>query len=195
MSTTWSFVSFNLSRFQQVFGKATDQIEAGLLKVLEFELGTDPDDEISQMAKRIAHNGISYDGLNPREMENLDQILGVAFGQEGLWTELELESQSPEPLPVTLINELLRRAEGQVQLEVLPVLKKGRRYRQPIGPECRYCILDRLEVGKLAEEVRAIMALPGDWATPNSAMLINDGLLMPCEYVNRKQRPMAGVMS
>ncbi len=196
MAVEWHFVSYNLGRFQSVFGKASELEETALLKVLEYEMGADPDDELGQLAKKIAHDGIQYKGMNPREAEALDQVLGVCLSQEGLWNELELEQEMQEGFPHAITLEMLRKAQqANLKLEVLPVLKGGRRFRSEVGPECRYFLLERLEVPKLANDARQVLALPGPWSSESVPHLIMDQLIMVCEFISRKQRPMAGVLS
>ncbi len=196
MAIEWHFVSYNLGRFQQVFGKASELEEAALLKVLEYELGAEPEDELGVLARKIAHEGIQYKGMNPRDAEALDQIIGVCLSQEGLWNELELEQEMQEGFPHPIVLEMLRKAQqANLKLEWLPILKGGRRFRSDLGPECRYFMIERVEVPKLAQEARQILALPGPWSSEQAPNQIMDQLIMVCEFIARKQRPMAGVLS
>jgi hypothetical protein len=194
MSSKWLFHSFNPGRFYQVFGKAKEQEEMALLKIIEFEMGCSPEDPISDLARRIVHEGINYAGLPHREAEELDQVMSLALGPEGLWTELEMEVESVEGFTPKLCEEMLKRAEGKFEMHVLPALLKGRRYGTNELVESRYCVFDTSEVAKLAQEVRAVMELPGTWSVPDAEHQIVDGLLYPCEYVSRKQKGLAGVL-
>jgi hypothetical protein len=195
MSRQWQFCSFSLSRFQQLFGKATEQEEVALLKVLEYEMGVDPEDEIGQLAKRLLHQGINYPALPPREAEVVDQIIGIAFSQEGLWNELELEQEMPDGLPHACVLDLLKRAAAaKMELHLLPLLKGGRRYQATTPSECHYIMFERSEVPKLAQEARAVLELPGTWSSLDAPNQIMDGLIMVCEFVGRKHRPLAGIL-
>jgi hypothetical protein len=107
----WMFNSFNQGRFLQFFGKASEADEKALQSVVEFEMGSTPGDELSKLAEKLARQGISYANLNPREAEAVDQVVAVAFGPEGLWTELELESESADGLSTKVVDELLKRAQ------------------------------------------------------------------------------------
>ncbi|MFT3878060.1 MAG: hypothetical protein QM703_00190 [Gemmatales bacterium] len=155
----WIFNSFTPGRFHQVFGKATEAEEMALLKVVEFEMGGGPDDEFAQIAGRLAKQGISYHGVNPRDAEAIDQVITIAIGPEGLWTELEMEQESGQGLNSRVIDELLKRAAGNnVHVDLLPALKKGRRYGSvDFGPNCNYVVFDRNEVAKLAQEVTSLV--------------------------------------
>lgn len=195
MTGKWLFHSFNPGRFYQVFGKAKEQEEMALLKIIEFEMGCSPEDPISDLARRILHEGINYQGMPRRDAEELDQVISIALGPEGLWTELELEAESVEGFSPKLAEEMLRRAaDGQFDPHVLPALLRGRRYGTNELIECRYCVLDTTEVARLAQEVRTILELPGEWSVQEAQAQVIDGLLYPCEYVSRKQKGLAGVL-
>jgi hypothetical protein len=195
MGQVWHLLSYNTGRFQSVFGKASETEEAALLNMIDMEMGATPDDDIGMLAKKIAHEGINYQNLPPRQAEVVDQILSISFSQEGLWNELELEEEMPEGIDHKHIAELLRFAAGQ-PLEVLPVLKSGRRYKCPIGPQCHYFILERTEVPKLAQEARALVTKPDlTWSSPDVPGRLMDGLVMVCDFVAKKQKPLAGVLS
>jgi hypothetical protein len=195
MSAKWLFHSFNPGRFYQVFGKAKEQEELALLKIIEFEMGCSPEDPISDLARRIVHHGINYSGMQRRDAEELDQVLSIALGPEGLWTELEMEAESVEGFSPKLAEKMVKRVEGHMELQVLPALLRGRRYGTNELVECRYCILDTSEVARLAQEVRAVLETPGTWSAPEIESQIVDGLLYPCEYVSRKQKGLAGVLA
>ncbi len=197
MSQKWRFLSYSTGRFQSVFGKASDAEEAALMNMIDMEMGATPDDDIGLLAKKIAHQGVNYQGMPPREAEVVDQILGISFSQEGLWTELELEEELPDGLDVRFTQELLKHAAAMGQaFEALPLLKAGRRYKAAVGPACHYFLLDRLDVPKLAQEVRAVITKPDlKWSSPDVPAQLNDGLVMVCEFVARKQRPLAGGLS
>lgn len=197
MAQQWHFLSYSTGRFQSVFGKATEAEESALMNMIDLEMGATPDDEIGQLAKRLAHQGVNYQGMPPREAEVVDQILGIAFSQEGLWNELELEEELPEGLEHKDVQELLRlSATTGEAFELLPVLKAGRRYKAAIGPQCHYFLLERAEVPKLAEEARRIVANNAlQWKSADVPDRLMNGLVMVCEYVARKQRPLAGVLT
>lgn len=193
----WMFNSFNAGRFHQVFGKAGEAEEMALVKVVEFEMGGAPDDEFAQVAARLAKQGISYNGVNPRDAEAIDQVLAIALGAEGLWTELEMEQESGQGLNLRAVEELLKRAAANnVHVDLLPTLKKGRRYGSiELGASCNYVIFDRNEVAKLAQEVRTLTELSAPWSSPAIMNEVTDGLLMVFEYVTRKRKAIAGVLS
>jgi hypothetical protein len=193
----WMFNSINPGRFHQVFGKAADAEEMALLKVVEFEMGGAPDDEFAQIATRLARQGISYHGLNPRDAEAIDQVIAIAIGPEGLWTELEMEQESGQGLNIRAIDELLKRAAtNKVHVDLLPALKKGRRYGSvDLGPGCNYVIFDRNEVAKLAQEVSSLVELNIPWSSPEVQNEATEGLQMVFEYVTRKRKAIAGVLS
>ena len=121
----------------------------------------------------------------------------IALGPEGLWTELEMEQESGQPLDTRLIDELLKRATAnKVQLDMLPSLKKGRRYGSTdLTASCNYVVFDRNEVAKLAQEVRTLTELSAPWSSPAVQQEVSDGLLMVFEYVARKRKAIAGVLS
>jgi hypothetical protein len=193
----WMFNSYNPGRFHQIFGKSTDAEVMALLKVVEFEMGGSPDDEFAQIASRLSKQGISYHGLNPRDAEAIDQVVTIAIGPEGLWTELEMEQESGQGLNARVIDELLKRAAAnKVQVDLLPALKKGRRYGSvDLGAACNYVIFDRNEVAKLAQEVRTLTELPAPWSSPAILNEVTENLLMVFEYVTRKRKAIAGVLS
>lgn len=193
----WMFNSFNPGRFHQIFGKATEAEEMALVKVVEFEMGGSPDDEFAQIASRLGKQGISYSGVNPRDAEAIDQVITIAIGPEGLWTELEMEQESGQGLNSRAIDELLKRAAAnKIQVDLLPALKKGRRYGSvDLGATCNYVIFERNEVAKLAQEVRSLTELSAPWSSPAVMNEVSDGLLMVFEYVTRKRKAIAGVLS
>jgi hypothetical protein len=193
----WMFNSFNQARFRQFFGKGSDTDEKALQSVVEFEMGSSPGDELSQLAQKLARQGISYANLSPREAEAVDQVLAVAFGPEGLWTELELESESAQGLSTKAVDELLKRAQmHNISIELLPALKKGRRCSSTdLTPSCHYVLFDRNEVPKVAAEVRSLLDSKEPWSSPALQSEIMDGLLMVFEYVARKNKALAGVLS
>lgn len=193
----WMFHSINPGRFHQVFGKASEAELQSLLKIVELEMGGTPDDEFAQIADRLAKNGISYAGLKPRDAEAIDQVIGIAIGPEGLWTELEMEQESGQPLNIRIVEELLKRAAAnKVAVTLLPSLKKGRRYGvSDLNAGCNYVIFDRNEVAKLAQEVRSLVELSAPWSSPAALNEVTDGLLMVFEYVTRKKKAIAGVLS
>ncbi len=193
----WIFNSINPGRFHQVFGKATEAEEMALVKVVEFEMGGTPDDEFAKLSSRLAKNGITYRGVSPRDAEAIDTVMTIALGPEGLWTELEMEQESGQPLNTRLIDELLKRAiANKVQVDMLPALKKGRRYGSTdLTASCNYVVFDRNEVAKLAQEVRTLTELSAPWSSPAVQQEVTDGLLMVFEYVARKRKAIAGVLS
>lgn len=193
----WIFNSFNPGRFHQVFGKSSDAEVMALLKVVEFEMGGGPDDEFAQIAGRLARQGISYHGINPRDAEAIDQVITIAIGPEGLWTELEMEQESGQGLNSRVIDELLKRAAANnVHVDLLPALKKGRRYGSvDLGPACNYVVFDRNEVAKLAQEVTSLVELSAPWGSPAIQNEATEGLQMVFEYVSRKRKGIAGVLS
>ncbi len=193
----WIFNSINPGRFHQVFGKATEAEEMALVKVVEFEMGGAPDDEFAKLSSRLAKTGITYRGVSPRDAEAIDTVMTIALGPEGLWTELEMEQESGQPLNTRVIDELIKRAESnKVQVDMLPALKKGRRYGSvDLGASCNYVVFDRNEVAKLAQEVRTLTELSAPWSSPAVQQEVTDGLLMVFEYVARKRKAIAGVLS
>jgi len=193
----WMFNSFNQGRFHQFFGKASESDEKALQSVVEFEMGSSQGDELFQLAEKLARQGISYANLNPREAEAVDQVLAVAFGPEGLWTELELESESAQGLSTKVVDELLKRAQTHnVAVELLPALKKGRRHGvTDLNSSCHYVLFERNEVPKVAQEVRALLDVNEPWSSPAVQSEVMDGLLMVSEYVARKKKALAGVLS
>lgn len=193
----WMFNSVNPGRFHQVFGKASDAEEMALLKVVEFEMGGGPDDEFAKIATRLARQGISYHGLNPRDAEAIDQVIAIAIGPEGLWTELEMEQESGQGLNIRVIDELLKRAAANnVTVDLLPALKKGRRYGSvDLGPTCNYVFFDRNETAKVAQEVSTLVALSAPWSSLAIQNEATEGLQMVFEYVTRKRKAIAGVLS
>lgn len=198
MAQKWHFLSYSTGRFQSLFGKASDAEEAALMNMIDMEMGAAPDDDIGQVAKKLAHHGVNYQGMPPREAEVVDQIIGISFSQEGLWNELELEEELPEGLDLKFTQELLKHAAALGQpFELLPVLRAGRRHRQPVGPQqCHYFILERSEVPKLAQEARTVVTANGlAWSSPDVPSRLMEGLVMVCDFVVRKQRPLAGVLS
>lgn len=195
----WMFNSFNPGRFHQVFGKSTDAEEQALQKVVEFEMGSGPEDDLAKLAVKLAKQGISYHNVSPRDAEAIDQVVTIAIGPEGLWTELEMEQESGQGQGLTsrAVDELLKRAAAnKVQVDLLPALKKGRRYGSvELGANCNYVIFDRNEVAKLAQEVRTLTELPAPWSNPAIQNEVTDGLLMVFEYVTRKRKAIAGVLN
>lgn len=195
MPQAWHLLSYSTGRLQSVFGKASEAEEAALMNMIDLEMGATPEDEIGMLAKKIAKEGIHYEALQPRQAEVVDQILGISFSQEGLWNELELEEEMPEGVDLKHITELLRLA-GSQPFEVLPVLKAGRRYKCPVGPQCHYFILDRMEVPKLAQEARSLVTKTDlKWSSKEVPERLMDGLVMVCDFVVKKQKPLAGVLS
>lgn len=193
----WTFNSFNPGKFHQLFGKASDSDEKALLSVVEYEMGGGPDDEFAQVAGKLARQGISYAGLAPRDAEAIDQVLGIALGPEGLWTELDMEQESAQGLSTRTVEELLKRAEvNGVRVDLLPALRKGRRFGvADFNAACKYVVFDRNEVVKVAQEIRSLVELSAPWSSPEVLNEVNDGLLMVFEYVTRKRKAIAGVLS
>jgi len=193
----WTFNSFNPGKFHQLFGKASDTDEKALLSIVEYEMGGAPDDEFAQVAGKLARQGISYTGLSPRDAEAVDQVLVIALGPEGLWTELDMEQESAQALSTKTVEELLKRAEANgVQVDLLAALCKGRRFGAiDLNAASNYVVFDRNEVAKVAQEVRSLVELSAPWSSPEVLNEVNDGLLMVFEYVTRKRKAIAGVMS
>jgi hypothetical protein len=108
-----------------------------------------------------------------------------------------LESESADGLSTKVVDELLKRAQtNNVPVELLNALKKGRRHgTTELNAPCHYVLFDRTEVTKVVQEVRSLLDLKEPWSSPAAQSEVKDGLLMVFEYVARKNKALAGVLS
>jgi hypothetical protein len=194
MSYAWSFESFDHGGFQQFFGNASADKETELVQALTCEdcedyFGFTDLAHVERVARQVARTGIAYDGLSSEDAEMLDQILGAVFCDEGLAEELGVEHESPDFVVPAVISELIQRAEGSVQLTVLPLLVHGWRFgAQDLNANCEYCILPPEHVTTLVNEVRAVTNLPKPWSADYMPELVTECLIEVMDSIGRKQK-------
>jgi hypothetical protein len=128
MSIAWAFHSFDIERWNAIFGsddpRASDAVALSAVweDVEPSESGEVPelpeDDDRVILAREIVRSGVSYDGLDPEDATRLDELILGFFCAEGLEGALAGKPESPEFVNMIVIDELLRRASGRSMTSV-----------------------------------------------------------------------------
>lgn len=165
----------------------------------EREYGDDEDaadlEPIERTVRCIATGGISYAGLSPDDARMLDDCIAVLFGPEGLETQLEIRPESPDGIRPRTIEELLRRAEGRLDLRYLPMLRHGKRYgASDLAVSCQYVLLHPEELQPLAEEIASVVALPLPWSESYVPDVVDKCLVQVLQTVILKNMGLAGFL-
>jgi hypothetical protein len=202
MSYAWTFHSFSLEKFQRYFGQASPQeVEEMVAAATWQELGSGNDEDaadlepIEETVRRIATHGISYEGLSSDDARTLDECIAVLFSPEGLEEQLEISHESPDGVHPTIVEELLRRAEGRLELRYLPVLRQGWRYGSgDLAANCQYVLLHPEHLQPLADEIAEVIALPLPWSENSLPGIVEECLSQVLQTVIAKNKGLAGFL-
>ena len=198
MSYAWSFHSFSINKFKHYFGHATpEEVEAMVEAAIwqEKAEGSTVDlAPIKAVVRHVATNGLSYAGLTPEQAKILDHRLGVLFSPEGI-EDLEIEPESPDFVHPSIIAELIQRAQGRVELKILPVLAHGWRHGEDnLAANCEYVILFPELLPQLAAEIETVVKLPLPWSEDYVPEVVDECLLKVIRNVISKKKGLAGFL-
>jgi hypothetical protein len=202
MSYAWSFHSFSIQKFQHYFGHASPQEVEEMVAAAtweEREYGENEDaadlEPIERAVRRVATGGISYAGLSTDDARTLDECIAVLFSPEGLEQQLEIGHESSDGVHPTIIEELLRRAEGHVELRYLPGLRHGWRYgATDLAVSCEYVLLHPEHLQPLADEVASVVALPLPWSEGYVPEIVDECLVQVLQAVIPQKKGLAGFL-
>ena len=150
---------------------------------------------IEEVVRCVATGGLSYSGLTAEQAAMLDQRLMVLFSPEGLEAQLEIEPESPDGVHPSIIEELLQRAQGRVELSYLPVLLHG--WRHGVGDltaKCEYVLLYPEHLPPLAAEIDAVVKLALPWSESYVPEVVDKCLVQVVRNVIPKQKGLAGFL-
>lgn len=191
MSYMWNFYSFSSLKFDAIAGSGDAGHEELIVDAVTWDDWGDME-AIERLAKAFVRSGPSYDTLSKDDASIMDGLIAMLFSPEGLEEELEIEPESPDGLHPSVVDEMIRRAEGQIELQLFPILNGGRRLGSDGPVHCEYFLLSCDEVGVLRSEVEQILALPGSWSESNVPDLINECLLDVLKEVEAKPKSLMG---
>jgi len=202
MSYAWSFQSFSFDKFQHYFGHARAAEVEEMVTAATWEAREEGDDEagtdleaMEVVVRRVATSGLSYAGLSGDEARILDDCIAVLFSPEGFEEQLEIEHESPDGVHPTIIEELLRRAEGRVELRYLPVLRHGWRYGAgDLEAHCEYALLQPEHLQPLADEIATVVALPSPWSGSHVPEVVDECLAQVLKTVVPKKKGLAAFL-
>jgi hypothetical protein len=202
MSYAWSFHSFSIPKFQHYFGHASlqeveEMVAAATWEEREYGDEENPTDlePIERIVRRVATGGISYAGLSSDDARTLDECIAVLFSPEGLEEQLEIGPESPDGVHPTIIEELLRRAEGRVELRYLPMLRHGWRYGgNDLAVRCEYVLLHPEHLQPLADEISSVVALPLPWSEGHVPEVVDECLVQVLQAVIPTKKGLAGFL-
>ena len=194
MSASWAFYSFDHDRFEQLFGSGSESHCEALIAVLTddgyFDFD-DPDIAVS-VAQRVIAEGYSYDGATEEEYDVLDCIPSAIFNSSDVLSQsIDAKPESPEGLHINVVEELLRRASGNVDLALLPLFNGGRRYGGATSEYCEYVIFTPAEVAGLLAEARQVVGIDAGWSHPDFPPVIGKELLGPLQKIANANRGLA----
>jgi len=198
MSYAWSFQSFSVEKFKHYFGHATPEEVEAMVAAATWQEKADGDTvdlrPIEEVVRRVATSGLTYAGLTPEQAKILDQRLMVLFSPEGI-EDLEIEPESPDGVHPNIIQELIQRAQGRVELRCLPVLVHGWRHGEDsLAAKCEYVILYPEILPMLAAEIEAVVKLPLPWSEDYVPEVVDECLLQVIRTVIPKKKGLAGFL-
>jgi len=191
MSYLWNFKSFSWPKFEAIVGSGDSSHEQLVVEAVTWDDWGDMD-VIERLARVLVRSGPSYDSLSSEEATDMDDLVSMLFGPEGLEEELEIEYESPDGLHPSVVKELLDRARDRVEVHYLPILNGGRRLGLTELTHCEYCLLRATEVSALRKEVEQVVALPVSWSESYVPDLIDECLVSVLKTVEAKQAGLMG---
>jgi len=206
MSMMWGFYSYSQARFDAFFGGGEPNAAQQILDALasahgdddeedeDDEDGDEEDDapctsaESLKWADRITRHGISRE-----DVQGMDDVFQSLFSPDGLWEQLEMESESPDGLHPSVVAEMQQFADAE-SFSLLTVLDGGRRYGETDDADCDYCFLSVAECEQLLSGVRQILAKGGPWSDRWMPKVIEECLAGPLQAAVSKKRPLFGTL-
>lgn len=191
-----------MEKFQHYFGHASPREVEEMVAAAtweEREYGEDGDaagiESIERTVRRVATGGISYAGLTADDSRTLDECIAVLFSPEGLEEQLEIRHESADGVHLPVIKELLRRAEGRVELRYLPALRHGERYgARDLAVGCQYVLWLPEHLEPLAREIASVVALPLPWSEGHVPEVVDECLVQVLRAVIPKKKGLAGFL-
>ena len=194
MSADWSFYSFDHARFEELFGGGSESVAEALVEVLTDETCFDFEDpEVAEaVARRVVAEGFSYDGADEEEQDVLDCIPDAVFkASDSLSRQVDVKPESPQGFHINVVEELLKRAEGKVDLKLLSLFNGGRRYGGAPSEYCEHIIFPPAEVAELLVEARQVVDLQAEWSHPDFPPVVDKELIGPLKKVAEAGRGLA----
>jgi len=228
MGLFWQFFSFERERWDAAFnGKIPDARKHFAASAVWDHVNDDlpdPESEAKQyldalwkfappkvvdLAERIAHHGISYEGLSRDSAALLDSMVVGFFCPEGLASLLDYTVEHKQGVSPKAIGELLSRSQsarvggflgmggkvcGGMPITLAQCLGTGRRFGTHEVPneKDKYFVLDDEEVRLLLSEVSGLLAVEREWKTPEFERVVRDELLPALERAAAGGRYLAG---
>ena len=138
--------------------------------------------------------------------EGLEELLGFEYeSDEGIHpscTDMLIDrawaDQSRPPTPrVGLLKRLFghtepavdrpsRQGKPDIELNVLPAFRNGRRLNGSGKPSEPYCILSPQEVVQLRQEIETLLDLPKPWPKPDLESALRNDFLAPVQSIESK---------
>ncbi len=195
MSYLWHFVSFSESQFDRLWGSNDSVIEEQVVEAVTWDDWGNLE-VIERLARRMVKQGIDYGSVPEDEWCELDTIISLLFGPEGLEEELAVEGVSMDGLHPSYTLELLERVTNAgLQYELLWVLEGGRRIGVSAPSFCEYVVLAPDEVVMLRDELQDALQKIQEWSTPETPELIRQELLTGLQQVEQTGRSVFGTLS
>src|SRR6185369_441911 len=112
----------------------------------------------------------------------------------GLWEQLEMESESPDGLHPSVVEEIFPFADAETNT-LLPILEGGRRYGEAKVTDCDYCFLSVAECERLLSGLRRVLSQDRHWTDDWVPDVIDECLAGPLQAAVSKKRPLFGTLS
>jgi hypothetical protein len=197
MNASWNLYSFDQQKLTELFGHAPGPIADALVEILTDEDYFDFDDkEVAEaVARRVTSEGYSYCNSNEDERDVLDCLpIAMLKGSGPVARFLEAAPESPNGIHVNVAGELLKRAKG-LDLNLLPLFDKGRRFGEASCEYCEYILFSPDEVGQLLAEVGQVIALDRRWSHADFPPVVEKEVLAPLRKIAQAGRGVAAFFS
>jgi hypothetical protein len=194
MSASWTFYSFDATRFEQLFGSGIESHAEALATSLSNRDYFDFDDPdlAASVARRVVEEGFSYDDVTDEEQDVMDCIPSAIFHVPGLLSQtLDVQPESPEGFHINVVEELYKRAAGHCEPELLKLFDGGRRYGGAPTEYCEYIIFSPTEVRGLFSEARQVVDVDAEWSHPDFRAVVEKELLEPLHKIIGANRGLA----
>jgi hypothetical protein len=223
MGMGWSIHSFDRARFDAVLGAGASGVEARVADALLWDVDGYFDDEgtaagperasilaseqgqrAQALARHIARRGVTYQDLNVKEADLLDELISGAAAVETLQVAVGFQGHTTDgPVGMGILNELLLRARKATSPPLisrllgraapldsnavwLPLFMSGRRFgsTRETARHALYLVLDPTEVQAVRAEIAALLKLPPTAGFPvDTNDEIRKGLIWPLDEV------------
>lgn len=157
----WMLYDFDFVAFQAMTRGSRPELASHLRAVFDHEAP-----ELEWVGGRVAEQGLSYDGMSPREARHLDAWVRAAVAPDGLWDDLRMRGGAL--IGQSVLEEL------RVDPVLAPLLQPLRWGRRPGGerPEQdAYVLFDPTEAAALSDAVPPPLAAEDEGLTELRAVL------------------------